>query len=92
MIKVLDELYATNQEKRDLHSAEPMKYIESEEALAAHLHEIQGLTAYPERIDDCVNEGLIEGVLNVLQHPNIDICQLCVTLLYELCEKELAEK
>ena len=60
--------------------------MESEEALAAHLHELQGLAAYPERIDDCVNEGLVEGILNVLQHPNIDICQLCVTMLFELCE------
>ena len=47
------------------------------------------MTAYPERIGPCVEEGLIEAVLAILQHQNIDICQLCVTLLFELCEKEL---
>lgn len=65
--------------------------MDSEEALAAHLHEIQGLAAYPDRISDCIDEGLLEGVLGVLQHPNSDICQLGVTLLFELCEKELAQ-
>lgn len=48
--------------------------MESEESLAAHLHEIQGLAAYPDRIIDCIDEGLLEGVLGVLQHPNSDIC------------------
>ena len=48
--------------------------MESEEALASHLHEVQGLTAYPERLDEAVAEGLVEAVLSVLQHPNIDIC------------------
>ena len=65
--------------------------MESEENLAASLHEVQGLAAYPERISIAVDEGLLESILSVLQHPNLDICQLCVTLLFELCEKELAE-
>lgn len=65
--------------------------MDSEEALAAQLHELQGLAAYPERISIAVDEGLLESVLSVLQHPNLDICQLCITLLYELCERELAE-
>ena len=65
--------------------------MDSEEALAAHIHEIQALTAYPDRIDDFVNEGLLESILGVLMHPNIDICSLCVTLLYELCDLELAK-
>lgn len=47
------------------------------------------MTAYPERLSDAVDEGLIEAVLSTLQHPNIDISALCVTLLFELCEKEL---
>lgn len=28
-------------------------------------------------------------MLSVLVHPNLDICKLGVTLLYELCEEEL---
>ena len=40
MIAQLDELYATNQEKRAQHAGDPMKYLDSEEALANHLHEI----------------------------------------------------
>ena len=64
--------------------------MESEEALAEHLHEVQGITAYPDRIEACIKEGLVEAVLSVLGHPNLDIAQLCVTLLYELCEEELA--
>eukprot|EP00353_Schmidingerella_taraikaensis_P009733 CAMPEP_0185594086 /NCGR_PEP_ID=MMETSP0434-20130131/73628_1 /TAXON_ID=626734 ORGANISM="Favella taraikaensis, Strain Fe Narragansett Bay" /NCGR_SAMPLE_ID=MMETSP0434 /ASSEMBLY_ACC=CAM_ASM_000379 /LENGTH=75 /DNA_ID=CAMNT_0028221155 /DNA_START=201 /DNA_END=428 /DNA_ORIENTATION=+ len=64
--------------------------MESEEALADHLHEVQGITAYPERLDDCIAEGLIESVLAVVMHPNLDISSLCITLLYELCESELA--
>ena len=91
LITVLEENYATNQEKRDQHKDEPLKYMESEERLAEQLHEIQGLAAYPERISIAVDEGLVEAALSILQHPNIDICQLCITLLYELCEKELAE-
>ena len=65
--------------------------MESEEALSAHIHEMQGLAAYPDRVSIAVDEGLVEGVLSVLQHPNIDICQPCVTLLFELCDTELAE-
>ena len=66
MVAVLEELHSTNQEKRDQHKDEPLKYMDSEEALAAHLHEIQGLAAYPDRLSDCVDEGLLEGVLSVL--------------------------
>lgn len=40
MITNLEELLQTNQEKRDTHGLEPLKYMESEEALAAHLHEV----------------------------------------------------
>ena len=40
--------------------------MESEEALAAHLHEIQGLAAYPDQIGVFVDEGLLESVLSVL--------------------------
>ena len=91
MITSLDQLYQANQEKRDQHPNEALKYMDSEEQLAAHLHEIQGVTAYPDHLESCVAEGLVEAVLSVLQHPNLDICQLCVTLLYELCEAELAQ-
>ena len=34
LITVLEENYATNQEKRDQHKDEPLKYMESEERLA----------------------------------------------------------
>ena len=43
-----------------------MKFMDSEEALAAHLHELQGLAAYPERVSVSVDEGLLEAVLSVL--------------------------
>ena len=31
MVVTLDQLFATNQEKRDQHRVEPLKYMESEE-------------------------------------------------------------
>ena len=55
-----------NMEKRDQHRTEPMKYMDSEEALAAHLHEIQGITAYPDKIEDAIGAGVVEGILSVL--------------------------
>ena len=60
--------------------------MESEEALAEHLYELQGIAAYPDRIDACVSGGLIESVLSILVHPNLDICQLGVTLLRDFCD------
>ena len=91
LVSTLDSLFAANQDKRDQYRNEPLKYMESEEQLAEHLHELQGLTAYPDRIEYCILEGLIESVLATLVHPNLDICKLSVTLLYELCDSELAE-
>ena len=40
MVTTLDSLFAVNQEKRDQHGAEPLRYMDSEEELAAHLHEL----------------------------------------------------
>ena len=57
----------------------------------AHLHEMQALAAYPDKLNDFMDVGAIEGLLNVLQHQNVDICQLSVTLLCELTDKEMSE-
>ena len=59
LVSSLEDVLAKNQEKREQYPNEPMKYIESEESLADHLHEVQGLTAYPDRIEDAIDAGLI---------------------------------
>ena len=91
MVAKLDELFTQNQEQRELHAKDPIKFLDSESALHAHLHEMQALAAYPDKLNDFIDVGAIESLLGVLQHQNVDVCQLCVTLLCEIIDKEMAE-
>ena len=52
---------------------------------------MQALAAYPDKLDDFIEVGAIEALLTVLQHQNIDVCQLSVTLLCEITDKEMVE-
>merc|ERR1719253_2285546 len=74
MVAKLDELFTQNQEQRELHAKDPIKFLDSESALHAHLHEMQALAAYPDKLNDFIDVGAIESLLSVLQHQNVDVC------------------
>lgn len=40
MVAKLDELFTQNQEQRELHAKDPIKFLDSESTLHAHLHEM----------------------------------------------------
>ena len=66
MVSRLDELFTQNQEQRQLYAKDPIKFLESESALHTHLHEMQALAAYPDKLDDFIDVGAIESLLTVL--------------------------
>ena len=65
--------------------------MDSESALHTHLHEMQAIAAYPEKLNDFIDNCAVECLLSVMQHQNIDICQLSITLLCEITDKDMIE-
>ena len=92
MLSKLGDLLQLNLQKREENQKDAKRYMDIEIELHAQVHELSAITAYSEKIPSFVEAGLIESLLSVLQHPNIDISQMSMTILYELMDTEdLAE-
>ena len=87
LITLINKNYDKNIDLRKK-SKNYMDYIQIEEQLNEDLSVLQRITAYPKLIPAFIKYNGIELVIDILNHPNIDIVNKIVNLIQELTESD----
>jgi beta-catenin-like protein 1 len=76
----LNEKIKINKNLRQKYPNVPDKYLNSEIELHEEIKVLQRIAAYPNLINDFVENEGIELLINLLNHPNVDIVDDAVTV------------
>ena len=89
---VLKTLFTANINKREAHEDDPNKFMESELELDEQIAEFKIASTVPESYTTLVKHGVVDVLMQLLDHENLDIVSSTVDLLKELTDTDAIEE